>query len=330
MKGTLRLKMLALLLTLCAVFVGAASGQNGNAESPVREKSARRGESRGGVRSVTIPVTVKRDAQRDRSEGFQQLSLTVLEDGEMQEILSARGPDRAPLALAVLIQDDLVPPAANEIEPLAAFIKKMPEGSRVMVGYMRAGSLQVRQKFTTDLTRAAQSLRIPVGSQSVAPFSPYEQVYQALKRFESLPTGTRRAALVVSDGLDISRGLDSSTPTQLIDLRRAINEAQRRGVAVYTIYSPTNLTNNNRGGLVGNAQSALNYLAGETGGKAFFQGLSAPVSFNPFLDELTLTLDRQFALTYLSTHTKKGFHKLDVQTAQDDVEITHPAGAYKK
>jgi hypothetical protein len=81
---------------------------------------------------------------------------------------------------------------------------------------------------------------------------------------------------------------------------------------------------------VGNAQSALNYLAGETGGKAFFQGLSAPVSFNPFLDELTLTLDRQFALTYLSTHTKKGFHKLDVQTAQDDVEITHPAGAYKK
>src|ERR1044071_4597137 len=58
---------------------------------------------------------------------------------------------RAPLNLAVLIQDDLVSRVGNELRETREFIRALPAGSNVMVGYIRAGSLQVRQPFTTDL-----------------------------------------------------------------------------------------------------------------------------------------------------------------------------------
>jgi hypothetical protein len=67
-------------------------------------------------------------------------------------------------------------------------------------------------------------------------------------------------------------------------------------------------------------------LSDETGGRAFFQGLSAPTSFDPFIKELNSALDRQIALTYLSTHLKKGFHRVKITSSTPGVEINYPAG----
>ncbi|HEY5837844.1 MAG TPA: hypothetical protein VIT19_02335, partial [Pyrinomonadaceae bacterium] len=64
---------------------------------------------------------------------------------------------RVPLNIAILIQDDLTSQVANEISTTKEFIRSLPQGSRVMVGYITAGRLQVRQSFTTDLNRAANS-----------------------------------------------------------------------------------------------------------------------------------------------------------------------------
>jgi hypothetical protein len=192
-----------------------------------------------------------------------------------------------------------------------------------MVGYIRSGSLDVRRKFTVDLQRAADSVRSPQGLASSSPFNPFVEVIEALKRFDSQPLG-RRAMLLVSDGLDISRGLDGSFPTQSVDLQRAITEAQRRSVAIYSIFVPSAASG--VGSLSLNGQSCLDRLSNDTGGRAFFQGTSAPVSFQPFLTQIASLLDRQVALTYMSTHTSKGFHKLDIKPLERDVEIRHPAG----
>jgi hypothetical protein len=197
----------------------------------------------------------------------------------------------------------------------------------VSVGYLRAGSLQVRQKFTADLERAARSLRVPIGVASVAPYNPYVEVIEALKRFDAQPAG-RRAILLVSDGLDTSHGIDSSGPTQSLDLQRAITEAQRRSVAIYSFYAPTATTASN-GNLIANAQSSLQRISDETGGRAFFQGFGAPTSFDPFIKELTSALDRQIALTYLSTHLNKGFHRVKISSSTPGVEVSYPAG-YKR
>jgi hypothetical protein len=193
-----------------------------------------------------------------------------------------------------------------------------------MVGYLRTGSLQVKQRFTNDLEKAAKALRPPSGFANSGPYNPYVEVIEALKRFDSQPLG-RRAILLVSDGLDISRGLDSSSPTQSVDLQRAVNESQRRSVAIYGFYAPTAAAAANPS-LAGNAQSSLLRLSNETGGLAFFQGTGAPVSFDPFIRELDISLQKQAALTFLSTHLNKGFHRIEVRSSTPGVRVSYPSG----
>ncbi len=274
-------------------------------------------------RPVTIPVTIKVNEKTEVAE-LQNIDLTVSEDGDPQTIISLRGFGYAPVTIAILIQEDLVPSIGTEVKALANFVRGLPKGSRVMVGYLRTGSLQVRQKFTNDLEKAAKSMRPPSGFASAGPYNPYVEVIEALKKFEAQPLG-RRAILLVSDGLDVSRGVDSSAPTQSLDLQRAVNEAQRRSVAVYGFYAPTQLAASNPI-LAGNAQSSLLRIANETGGLAFFQGTGAPVSFEPFIRELDVSLQKQAALTFLSTHLNKGFHKIEIKSSTPGVRVAYPTG----
>ncbi|HEY0366804.1 MAG TPA: hypothetical protein VGC73_10045, partial [Pyrinomonadaceae bacterium] len=90
-----------------------------------------------------------------------------------------------PLNLAILVQDDLISQVGNELGVTREFIRSLPSGSRVMVGYITTGTLQVRQPFTTDLDKAAKSLRVPRASTSASPFNPYVEVIEALRKFDS-------------------------------------------------------------------------------------------------------------------------------------------------
>jgi hypothetical protein len=195
----------------------------------------------------------------------------------------------APLNLAVLIQDDLESRVGSELRETAEFIRALPAGSRVLVGYIRSGSLQVRQPFTEDLEAASRALRVPAASTAVSPFNPYVQVREAVKLFPS-GGGNRNAVLLVSDGLDTSRGFDFASSVDSIDLNRAVREAKAREVAVYSFYAPSvGLTRWNRTA-VSFGQSALNRISDETGGRAFFQGTDF-VTFNAYFERLARTLN---------------------------------------
>lgn len=277
--------------------------------------------SRGAPRPVTVPVTIK--VKKPEVE-IRVVDLMIREDGDVQSMLSMRKPADNPITLAILLQDDLVSSIANEAKTIATFVNQLPIGSRVMVAYIRSGSLSIPRKFTNDLNKAAAAVRPPLGVASAGPYNPYVEIIEALRRFDSQPLG-RRAMIVVSDGLDLSRGVDSSTPGQSIDLDRAISEAERRSVAIYSMYAPPAGGGGNQL-LVLNGQSCLQKLSDETGGRAFFQGTGAPVSFDSFLKEINSSLGQQIALTYLSTHPNKGFHRLEIKPLERDVEIRHPAG----
>ncbi|HEX5604497.1 MAG TPA: hypothetical protein VFX63_18175 [Pyrinomonadaceae bacterium] len=316
MKTLRRLHLTVLQLSITVGFVVFASSAFAQPQSVTGD-----GATHGPGKPVTVPVTIR---VKEETE-LQNIDLSIHEDGEPQTIISLRGiGTNSPITLVVLIQEDLVPSVGNEIKDMAEFVRKLPKGSRVMVGYLRTGSLQVKQRFTTDLEKAASALRPPTGSATNSPYNPYVEVIEALKRFEGQPLG-RRAILLVSDGLDISRGVDSSSPTQSVDLQRAINESQRRGVAVYSFYAPTIVAAANPV-LISNAQSSLQRLSDETGGIPFFQGTGAPVSFVPFIRELDTSLQKQAALTFLSTHLGKGFHKLEVKSSTQGVRVAYPSG----
>lgn len=284
------------------------------------------------VRTVTIPISIftKKELKENQAEEFVQADqLMVKEDNDDQQILSIRSVGDSPLSVAFIIQEDLAAGFNLQIKDIQDFIKGLPEGTRVMIAYSRSGAIQIRQRFTTDRSKAANSLRIVAGNTSMAPRSPYESVREVLSKFDGVPAG-RRAILLFSDGLDTSDGLNLASTTQSFELDRAILGAQRQSTAVYAFYSPTATTQEGNSIFVNAAEGALNKLSHETGGRAFFQGSMAPVSYLPFFREMVIALNRQFALTYLSTHMNKGYHKIVVQSTNPEIRIDHPKGYYHR
>ena len=169
MKTLRRLHPFALRLCLAigfALFTNSAFGQEPNVSG--------NGAVRGTGKPVTVPVTIRLKEETELE--LQNIDLTISEDGEPQTIISIRGiGNNSPITLAVLIQEDLIS-VQNEIKPLADFVRNLPKGSRVMVGYLRTGSLQVRQRFTNDLEKAAKAMRPPSGFASASPYNPYVEV----------------------------------------------------------------------------------------------------------------------------------------------------------
>jgi hypothetical protein len=199
-----------------------------------------------------------------------------------------------PLNLAILVQDDLISQVGNELEVTRDFIRSLPSGSRVMVGYITSGTLQVRQPFTSDLDKAARSLRVLRSNTSASAFNPYVEVIEALRSFDANSKG-KNAVLLISDGLDTSRGFDLASSANTLDLERAIKKANERSVAVYAFYAPSvGLTS--RSALAASfGQSSLNRLANDTGGEAFFQGTTGFVTFHSYFERLKQTLTEQYA-----------------------------------
>ena len=122
--------------------------------------SAQKDDERNGqrVRTVSIPISIftKEELQKGKAEEYIQVDrLIVKEDKDEQTILSIRSVTDAPLSLAILIQDDLESSFNLQLDDIRDFIRGLPKGSRVMVAYLRAGTLQIRQRFTDDLEKAA-------------------------------------------------------------------------------------------------------------------------------------------------------------------------------
>jgi len=268
-------------------------------------------------RDVTILVTAHphNDRMRDAAMKLRADDFAVREDKRPQQIISVKRASEAPTILAVLIQDDLVSRVNNELNTIKEFIRRMPDGSRVITAYVTSGTLQVSQDFTTDRERAAASLRVVRSNESGSPYNPYVEVVEALRRFDTQPAG-RRLILLISDGLDTSHGFRGASPMHSPDLDRAIAEAQRRGVSVFSMYAPTVGLARVRGMEVNFGQGSLIRLADETGGEAFMSGTDF-VTFDPYFKELNDVLGLQWLVTYRSSGIGRSFRSVEITTEQN-------------
>ena len=268
-------------------------------------------------RGVTILVTAHphNDRMRDAAMKLRADDFVVREDKRPQQIISVKRASEAPTILAVLIQDDLVSRVNNELNTIKEFIRRMPDGSRVMTAYVTSGTLQVSQDFTTDRERAAASLRVVRSNESGSPYNPYIEVVEALRRFDSQPAG-RRLILLISDGLDTSHGFRGASPMHSPDLDRAIAEAERRGVSVFSMYAPTVGLARVRGMEVNFGQGSLIRLADETGGEALMSGTDF-VTFDPYFKELNDVLGLQWLVTYRSSGIGRSFRSVEITTEQN-------------
>src|SRR6185503_4030318 len=125
-------------------------------------------------------------------------------------------------------------------------------------------------------------------------FNPYVEVIEALRKFDSSWKGPN-TVLLISDGLDVSRGFDSTSAGHTLDIDRTIREANRRNVAIFSFYAPSvGFTSRSRVA-ASYGQSSLNRVSEETGGRAFFQGSTGFVTFDSYFNRLRQELNRQYA-----------------------------------
>src|SRR6201981_3322298 len=216
--------------------------------------------------------------------------------------LSLQG-EHAGLQLFILIDDAANTSLGSQLEDIRQFIHAQPSSTAIGEAYVRNGPADIFQNLTNDHPQAAKALRLPLGDAGAAG-GPYFSLVDLIKRWPESPV--RREILMVSDGIDRFGGSGPSNP--YVD--SAIEDAQRAGVIIFTIYTPGTGHLGHSFWRMNWGQNYLSQISDETGGESYYLGLGAPVSFAPYLDELNHRLTRQYLLTFLAKPERKaGFQQ---------------------
>ena len=109
-------------------------------------------------------------------------------------------------------------------------------------------------------------------------------------------------------------------------LRAAIEDSQKAGLLVYSIYFRNTFGGGSTSFSTLMGQSYLQRLADETGGQFYSMAMSSPVSFEPFLKQFKQSLDRQYVLTFALGDT--GWQRLQVQSKASGLKLTAPKAIY--
>jgi len=225
--------------------------------------------------------------------------------------------DQAALDLYILIDDGSDSRISLQYNDLRKFMTSQPASTRVAIGYLRNGTVMMGQDLTSDHERAGKALRLPIGPAGIAA-SPYTALSDLVKKWPQ--TQARREVLLITSGIDLYYGPGPDNPY----LQTAISDAQKAGVLVYTIYYGADGHFGHSPWAINWGQNYLAQLSEETGAEAYWQGNINPVSFAPFLDDLTTKLNDQYRLTF-EPHRGKGLERVKITTEVKGVEIIAPS-----
>jgi len=225
--------------------------------------------------------------------------------------------DHAGLELFVLLDDGSNISLGSQLEDVRQFVLSQPASTKVGIAYMQNGSARIEQNLTSDPALAAKALRLPMGISGINA-SPYFSLSDLVKHWPE--TAARREVLMVSDGIDRYYGVgDLSDPY----LAAAIEDAQRAGIAVFAIYTPGVGHYGHSYWLTYWGQIYLAKVAEETGGESYYIGFNGPpVSFIPYLDDLSHRLTHQYLLTFAAKPQKKaGLQRVKLTTEVPNAEL---------
>jgi hypothetical protein len=240
---------------------------------------------------------------------------------QVTDVVSFQG-DHAGLEMFVLLDDSSASSLATQFGDLRQFMKTQPETAAIGIGYMRNGTVEIVQNFTTDHNHAAQSLRLPLSSIG-AMASPYLSLSDLIKHWPG--NSMRREVVLVSSGVDPLGGMGPLDPY----LDSAIDDAQRNGIIVYAIYAPGLGHSGHSVWRMDWGQNHLAQLGEATGGEAYMLGFGAPVTFEPYLADIAAHLGHQFRVTFLVKPGKKaGFQDVRFVTEVPNAELVSANRVY--
>jgi|GEM_PF-4842139 len=276
------------------------------------------------AQSQTVPVTITVTVSAKKgNEVLKPTSADFLVYAHKQRIQVVKVQPVVRRSIAIIVDDTLPTEAGNLIEDVKKFVRQLPPDTDVMVAYASNGTMQTTQPFTSDLSKAAEGIRLTTGNGY-----PFSNIYDSVEEFVKGWTSAAGApeVIVVSDGIDRRTGRGLFLP----DLDPVVHAAQKKGVLVYTFFT----------GLSGhmarnffrstNGQSALSQLADSTGADSFPEAAMAPVTFAPYLEHLSRDLANQYLVTVRVPveNSKNGFVPLHVTTELSNTEMSAQNAVY--
>jgi hypothetical protein len=271
-------------------------------------------------------VTVRPGSDGSRPKSLEVGDLAVLQDKTPAPVvrLQRLAGDLADMQLFVLLDDSTRSSSlGTQLPELKRFLESLPATTQVAVGYMRNGTFALAQSFTPDHQHAANALRLPAAMPGENG-SPYFALSDLVAHWPSKQTTGRRTVLMLTDGVDRYYGTaDMDDP--YVDA--AMHSALKEGVMVYSIYL-RGAGLYGRGAWVTNfAQSRLSEVSGETGGYAYFQGMTDPVTILPFLKDFQDRLDNQYRVTFEALQNK-GVQPVKLRTELPGLKVEGPTHIY--
>jgi hypothetical protein len=222
--------------------------------------------------------------------------------------------DQANLELYIVIDDGEDSDLGIQFNSLKSFIRGQPETTRIGLAYLRNGSAIIVAPPTNDHDEIARVLRLPIGQPGISA-SPYMGISDLVKKWPA--AGARREVLLIASGIDPWSPPDPENPY----LQKAIADAQHAGILVHSIYYAEAGHLGHSYWRVNWGQNYLSELGDETGGEPYWQGFSNPVSFDPYLKDLTQRLQNQYLLTIVPGDAKSDLEPVRVTTSKAGVSL---------
>jgi hypothetical protein len=293
-----------MLAALAAAFAGPALAQELPQEGPVPT-------------TALISVDSKNPVELDP----RALNLQV--NGRDTPISSLTHANAGNVEIGILIDEGLRSSFAQQLREISSFINSLPPNDKVLVGYMQNGMVRSSGHFSADHQEIADQLRITM-SVPGSSASPYFCLSDFVKKWPSQEPAAR-IVLMLTNGVDPYNGRPSIMNQDSPYVEAAQNDAQRAGVAVYSIYFPDAGFPGGRGSFSG--QAYLQQVGDATGGMLFNNGSIPPVSIAPYLEQFGRAINASYELGFMANvgAKRETLVRIRVKSNQPGVKIRAPS-----
>ena len=243
-----------------------------------------------GQGQAVVTVTNKQD--KGAPITVPQKDLTLKVDGKTA-MIEHWAPATGPVQVVLLIDNAAWGSLGTQLGDMRKFIQSLPSNVEVGVAYMQNGRAVFSTPLTKDKEAAVKGLHLPSGVPGGSA-SPYFCLSSLAKHWPSKDMNARREVIMITDGVDnYHPRFDPEDPY----VQAAIRDALKAHLVVYSIYWHS-------AGIPGgmymtsDGQSLLLQVSDATGGEAYWQGLSNPVSFQPYFKQFKERLGEQYDLKF--------------------------------
>jgi len=266
---------------------------------------------------VTIQASV-RDGRGRVVSGLTPADFEIRDNGELRQIVSLRADKDSPLSLAVLV--DMSGSMRSEAKialarlAYAAIVSQLRQGQDEAAVYIFDSELRLRQDFTSDLGR----LRTALDDFDAFGMTSLYDATAATARELSQRTGTHKAILLLTDGLDTSSRL---TPSEVSAFSSSIDVPVFTVATVPSVDERQMLEASERS----SAEADLRDLSDWTGGKFVFA--STVVETVSTATTLVQELRQQYVLA-IEAASANEWRKLDIRVKRKTARVKARSGYY--